>query len=69
MACSYPADTLGRVFTHHKSDGQYSSLARLTHDSPPDQKTVQVELLEDFYCCEAGEVIETPRHLFRPNTG
>ncbi len=57
--------TVGRVYTHHASDGGHSAAARLTHDSPPDQEKVQIELLEDFYCCEAGEVFETQRCLFR----
>lgn len=60
------AGTTGRVHTPHRSDGDYSSAARLTHSSPPDQELVRVELIEDFYCCEAGEIIETQRYLFRP---
>jgi hypothetical protein len=59
--------TQGRVFTHHKGDGDYSAKARLDHDSPPDQEAVHVELLEDFYCCSVGDVIETQRYLFRPD--
>ncbi len=63
----WPASTTGQVRTPHPSDGDYSSKAKLTHDSPPDQETVRVELLEDFYCCSAGDVIETQRYLFRPS--
>lgn len=55
---------VGRVLTHHRADGNYSARARLTHDSPPDQESVTAELLEDFYCLEVGEVIETQRYLF-----
>jgi hypothetical protein len=61
--------TLGRVYTHHRHDGCYSAPARLTHDSPPDQEEVSVELLGDFYCLGFGDVIETQRYLFRPAAG
>ena len=57
---------IGRTFTPHRSDGTYSARAELIHDSPPHQELVRVKLLEDFYCCEAGEVIETQRYLFKP---
>jgi hypothetical protein len=62
----WPKGTVGQVLTHHPSDHGYSSRARLTHDSPPDQESVEVELLEDFYCLSAGDVFETQRYLFVP---
>lgn len=58
--------TVGRVRTPHKSDGNYSAAARVAKECPPDAEDVEVELLEDFYCLEAGEMITTQRHLFTP---
>lgn len=63
--CVWKKGTAGRVYTPHKSDGNYSAAAKIVHDSPPDQELVKVKLLEDFYCCSAGDVIETQRYLFR----
>lgn len=63
----WPEGTVGRVYSPHKSEGDINAKARLCHDSPPDQESVTVELLEDFYCCESGDEIEMQRYLFRPN--
>lgn len=63
---SWKQGTIGRLRTHHRSDGDYSARAELTHNSPPDQETITVKLLEDFYCLSAGDETETQRYLFRP---
>jgi hypothetical protein len=62
----WPAGTVGRVYSHHRSEADYSAAARLVRDSPPGARSVEVELLEDFYCLSAGETFRTPRRLFRP---
>lgn len=69
MGCpgDWPTGTVGRVLTQHRSDGDYSARARLLRDSPANGRSVRVELLEDFYCCEAGEEIRVPRRLFVPD--
>ncbi len=38
----------------------------LLHDSPPDQESINVVLLDDFICTLSGRVIEIQRHQFRP---
>ena len=43
-----------------------SASARLLHDSPPDQESVQVELLDCLVCLEAGEQTEVQRYEFTP---
>ena len=60
--------TVGRVYSHHRSEGHYNARARLNHDSQPDQEIIRVELLEDFYCLSEGDEIETQRYLFRPDS-
>ena len=36
----------------------------LLHDSPPDQESLRVVLLDCFRCCESGKVIKIQRHQF-----
>lgn len=57
---------IGRVYSHHKSDGKYSAPARLSEDCPADSIMVKVELLSDFYCMSKGETFETERRYFVP---
>lgn len=64
---AWPCGTRGQIHSHHRTDAGYSSAAVLMHDSPPDQEEIRVELLEDFYCCEAGESFLTQRYLFQPD--
>lgn len=47
--------------------GRDSAWAILTHDSPPDQESIELLLTEDFICLESGEVAEFQRHEFTPD--
>lgn len=45
--------------------GGDSARAVLLHDSPDDQELIEVQLLDDFICLEAGEKTQFQRHQFR----
>jgi hypothetical protein len=45
-----------------------SAKARLVSDSQPYDDTLEVELLEDTACLEAGDTIEVKRDEFEPDS-
>lgn len=65
---TWPRGTVGTIRSQHREDGHYSAPAVLTHDSPPDQELIEVELRDAFYCLETGEKLQTQRYLFTPRS-
>lgn len=57
---AYPRYALGEYF-----EGEEIAGCVLLHDSPADQESISIVLLDDFRCLESGKVIDIQRHQFR----